>query len=407
MPNVVFVAPFLLAATSRFVRSVAQLPGVRFGLISQGPVEQLDADLRPQVAAHYRVDDTFDAQQLIRATKWIASRMQGVDRLLGTLEQLQVPLAEAREELGLEGMRAETARNFREKNRMKELLRAAGIPVARQRLLRSVEEGVAFARDVGYPLVVKPPAGAGAIATFQVEDEEQMRRGLQGIGASGENPVQCEEFISGLERSFEVVSMGGKPVWHSLTRYAPPPLDVLRNPWIQWTVLLPGREVDDPGYDDVRKAGFAALKALGMDTGISHMEWFRRRDNSVLVSEIAGRPPGAQIMTLISYAHDIDMYSAWARLMVYGEFDPPPRKYAAGAAFLRGQGRGRVTAIHGIERAQRELGQLVVEAKLPQKGQPQASSYEGEGYVIFKHEDTTLVERALQRVIEIVRVELG
>ena len=27
--------------------------------------------------------------------------------------------------------------------------------------------------------------------------------------------------------------------------------------------------------------------------------------------------------------------------MVFDEFDPPERKYAAGAAFLRGQGRGQ------------------------------------------------------------------
>ncbi len=46
---------------------------------------------------------------------------------------------------------------------------------------------------------------------------------------------------------------------------------------------------------------------------------------------------------------------------------------------------------------QRELGGLIVEAKLPQIGQPQASSYEGEGYVIFRHPETEVVEEALRR----------
>jgi hypothetical protein len=43
-----------------------------------------------------------------------------------------------------------------------------------------------------------------------------------------------------------------------------------------------------------------------------------------------------------SRAHDFDCPAAWARLMIFGEFEPPQRKYAAGAAYLRGQGQGRV-----------------------------------------------------------------
>ena len=121
-----------------------------------------------------------------------------------------------------------------------------------------------------------------------------------------------------------------------------------------------------------------------MDTGLSHTEWFRRPDGSVAISEVAARPPGAQFTTLISYAHDVDFYRVWARLVVFEAFDPPGRPFAAGTAFLRGQGRGRVQAIHGLERAQRELGELVVEAKMPRPGQPAAGTYEGEGYVILR-----------------------
>ena len=78
---------------------------------------------------------------------------------------------------------------------------------------------------------------------------------------------------------------------------------------------------------------------------------------------------------MLGYAHDIDIYRPWAELMILGRFDPPERRYAAGAAYLRGQGRGRVRAVHGIDALQRRLGHLVVEARLPQPGQPAASSY--------------------------------
>ena len=64
-------------------------------------------------------------------------------------------------------------------------------------------------------------------------------------------------------------------------------------------------------------------------------------------------------------------------------------------------------AIRGLERAQRELGSLVVEAKLPRPGQLPAGSYEGEGFVVLRHPDTAVVARGLERLVDGVRVELG
>jgi hypothetical protein len=195
-------------------------------------------------------------------------------------------------------------------------------------------------------------------------------------------------------------------VWHSITHYYPNPLDVVRNKWIQWCVVSP-REVDDAQYDDIRDAGSRALKALGMETGLSHMEWFRRRDGSIAISEVAARPPGAQITTLNSRAHDIDFVRAWTELMIFGTFTRPVRKYAVGIAFLRGQGSGRIKAVHGLDVIAREMGSLVVDVKLPVPGAMPASSYEGDGYIILRHPETVVVMQALQRLITVVRVELG
>jgi len=298
------------------------------------------------------------------------------------------------------------ARNFRDKSRMKDVFRQAGVPCARHRLAGSADAALEAAAAIGLPLVAKPPAGAGARNTMRFDDLDALRQyvGLQPPTAS--RPLLLEEFVVGEEHSFDSVSLDGRSVWHSLTHYAPGPLQVMENPWIQWTVLLP-REVDHPRYDDIRAVAARALDALGMGTGLSHLEWFRRDDGSIAVSEVAARPPGAQFTTLISYAHDIDFYRAWAELMIHSTFDPPPRRYAAGLAFLRGQGRGRVRVIHGLEKAQEELGELVVEVRLPRAGQPQADSYEGEGFVVLRHPETRVVADGLRRLVQLVRVELG
>ena len=406
MSAVVFVAPYYLDTTLRFVRAAAALPGVRLGVVSQEPWEKLPADLRDRVAGHWRVTDPLDAGQLAEAVASLRDRLGSVDRLLGILEHLQVPLAEVRRRLGIPGMGPEAARNFRDKARMKDVLRAAGVPCARHALAASEREVRAFAAEVGFPIVCKPPAGAGAKATFRVDGDAALDEALRFARPTPEEPVLLEEFIAGEEHSFDSVVVGGHPVWHSLTRYFPGPLEVLHHPWIQWVVVLP-REVDDPAYDDIRRIAFRAVGALGLETGLSHLEWFRRPDGSVAVSEVGARPPGAQLVSLISWAHDTDFYGAWARLMVEEEFAPPERRFAAGAAYLRGQGSGRVKAVHGLERAQEELGELVVEARLPRAGQAASGSYEGEGYVILRHPETAVVERGLRRLVTLLRVELA
>lgn len=406
MHFVIFAAPYFTENATRFIQATVGQPDVRVAVISQEPQERLAQHLRDRIVAHWKVEDIFDPKQLAHAAGVLSGHFGPIHRLYGAYEQLQVPLAEARELLGVEGMSAEAARNFRDKSRMKNVLREAGVPCARHRLAHDDAEGWSFVEEVGFPLVLKPPAGAGAQSTFRVDNAEAFGEALRISAPSEQQPVLIEEFITGEEHSLETISIGGRAVWHSLTHYYPTPLEVLRNPWIQWCLLLP-REIDGPQYDDIREAAGAALKALGMDTGLTHMEWFRRRDGSVAISEVGARPPGAQITTLVARAHDIDFLHAWARVMIYGEFEPPERRYAAGAAFLRGQGSGRVVAIHGLEQAGRELGELVTDVKLPEVGQTPTGSYEGEGYVLLRHPETEVVKQALQHLISIVRVELG
>lgn len=406
MPNVVFVAPYFAETTLRFARAMAREPGVRCGLLSEQPPEQLPVEVRRGFAAHQRIDDALQAAGIVQGARALAARIGGVDRLVGILEQLQIPLAEARRELGLPGMGPETARNFRDKARMKTLLAGAGIPCARHRLVTDRREAIAFASEVGFPLVFKPPAGAGARSTFRVDDEETFLRGLEVSGPAPETPLLIEEFVTGREYSFDSVTVRGEPVWHSFSRYLPSPLEVIENPWIQWCVLLP-RQVDDPLYRLVHRVGTRALRVLGLETGIAHMEWFERPDGSIAISEVGARPPGAQITSMLSYAHDFDIYRGWARLMAYDAFEAPPRRWAVATLFLRGQGRGRVVAVHGLDRAQRELGPLVVEVKLPGRGQAPGSGYEGEGYVILRHAETRAVLEGVKRLMELVQVELA
>jgi biotin carboxylase len=356
--------------------------------------------------AHWQVTNIMDVQQLIWAARGLQARHGEAHRFFGAYEQLQVPLAVAREALGIHGMSVDAATNFRDKARMKTLLRGAGIPCARHRLAASVDDAVAFAELSGFPIVVKPPAGAGAVSTYRVDHMEALRQAIVMSPPSLEQPVLLEEFIVGEEHSFEALTLNGEQIWYSLTHYYPTPLTVVENPWIQWAIVLP-RELDGPQYADIAKVSRRALATLGMQTGLSHMEWFRRRDGSLAVSEIAARPPGAQITTLMSRAHDFDVVVEWMRAMIFNEFTVPERKYAAGAAFLRGAKQGRIAGVRGMDEVRDQVGGLITDAKIPQVGAMTNTSYEGEGFIIVRHEETARVEQALQLIVSTVRVDVA
>lgn len=254
MVAVAFVAPYLLEATARFVTLTSEIPDVRLGLVTHEPLEKVPQPLRSRLAGHWRVDNALDPQQVADAVRGLSGQLGHVDRLVGALEQLQVPLAEVREVLGIPGMDVATAHNVRDKARMKEVLRAAGIPCARHALVHDAHQARRFAAEVGFPLVAKPPAGAGSQATYRLDDGNALEGWLHAVPPRGEEPALLEEFLVGEEHTFDSVTLGGRTLWSSIADYRPPPLEVLRNPWIQWTVLLP-RDVSGPEYSEIHRIG--------------------------------------------------------------------------------------------------------------------------------------------------------
>jgi len=399
--NVVFVAPFPIETTMRFVRAAARLDDVRLLGVVHTPPEGDDRRAYHDVV---RVTEPLSVRDTIDGIDVLRRRHGEIHRIIGILEPMMVPLAQARVHFGVPGTSPETAELFRDKAKMKAALRRAGLGVARSKLVAAEGDARAFAEEVGFPMVLKPPAGMGAKSTFRVSSLENLLRALQGMGASAENPVLAEEMLRGEELSFETLTVGGVPRAHSISQYFPSCLEVLENPWIQWVCFFP-RDVSGPEYDGARAMGFAAIKALGLDNGVTHMEWFRREDGRLAIGEIAQRPPGANITRMIGLAHDVDAYRAWARAVVDGELDAPwERKAAAASVFLRGMGRGRVTSVTGLHEVHEAVGKWIVEADIPTVGAPKKDGYEGDGYIVVRHPSTDAVKDMVKTILATVKV---
>src|SRR5262249_57871077 len=136
---------------------------------------------------------------IARGVRAVNEHVGQVQRLIGVFEHLQVPLAQVREQFGISGMDATTARNFRDKAQMKSVLRAAGVPCARYRLAESATVAAGFADEVGYPLVVKPPAGAGAKSTVRLDDAGDLKGWVEAAPPEPGRPARRGEVPTGAD----------------------------------------------------------------------------------------------------------------------------------------------------------------------------------------------------------------
>ena len=403
MRNVVFVTPFPSRSMDE-VRAVAGLDAVRMLGITQEAPRGGDAEVFADVVT---VDDTNDAAQLVAAARVLERRHGQIHRVVGTRESLQVPIGELRRALGVPGPGPDTAERFRNKARMKDELRRHGLPCARHRLLRSWDDAEAMIAEIGLPMVVKPLAGSGCEGVWRARTIDDLRNALSALHASPENPVLAEEMLVGREFTLETITIGGQVRFHSLSWYHPTTLEAMETPGRQWVVVMP-RDISGPEWSDAVDLGVRAITALGLETGVTHMEWFRRDDGSLAIGEIAARPPAGIHMLVTGLAYDIDLIRAWARAVVDDAFDGPfTRRYAVGTACLRGAGRGRVLRVTGVDRVQELVGHLIVEARLPEPGAPRSNSYEGDGYIVVRDPDTEVVTAAMKTITETIGVEYG
>ena len=104
MRHVVVVAPFLGASMSHALRCFAALENTRLGVISHEPLQRVPEDIRGRLSGHMQIEDALDPQQLVDATRAFIKEWGRVDGLEGYLEQLQVPIAAARDVLDLDGL---------------------------------------------------------------------------------------------------------------------------------------------------------------------------------------------------------------------------------------------------------------------------------------------------------------
>ncbi|MDB5219301.1 MAG: Carbamoylphosphate synthase large subunit protein [Myxococcaceae bacterium] len=384
--RVVFLAPIYPPEMIEYTRGLAEVGAKVFG-VGDTPREALPARVKPYLHDYLQVprimaeDDVMD-----RVTAWL--RGKSIDRVLANWEPLVILAARLRERWGMPGMSVDAVRGFRDKQLMKERVAAAGLRVPRSRRVRTETETRAAAEEFGYPLIVKPIAGAGSADTYKAETAKELDEILVKMRGVGE--ASCEEYIDGEEFTFDTVCIGGKPAYENVAQYLPKPIEMRSLEWVS-PVIITVRDMLQPKIQGGITLGRKVLGALGMGDGFTHMEWFLTPKGEAVFGEIGCRPGGAHIVDQMNYTSDIDLFREWARVACWGTFEADAtRKYNAGIVFKRAFGQGRITRIEGLADWLRMCGDAVVEEKLLRPGTPRRNwkhTLLSDGHVLVRHPD--------------------
>ena len=212
-----------------FARGLAEV-GVGVWGVGDTPRHELPHAVKPYLVDYLQVPRILDEHDVMnRVSDWLRGR--DVDRVLTNWEPLVVLAARLRERWGMPGMSVDTVRGFRDKETMKERLRAAGLRVPRSRRVRTAAEARAAAEEVGFPLILKPIAGAGSADTYAVASPAELEEVLPRLGNVIE--ASCEEYIDGDELTFDTVCMRGEPVYENVSLYLPKPLEASKVEWLR------------------------------------------------------------------------------------------------------------------------------------------------------------------------------
>jgi hypothetical protein len=347
--NVVYLSPHFPPQYHQFCRHLKEAGANVLG-IADAPYDLLAPEVRQALTEYYRVDDMHDYDALVRACGYFTHRYGKLDRLDSLNEYWLETEARLRDDFNIFGVRGATIGSIRRKSLMKAKFRAAEVAVAPGRVVHTLAEAKALIAETGYPVVAKPDAGVGALNTYRLDNDKDLE-----VFFKSKPPVEyiLEAFVKGGICSFDgLTDRLGRLVFYTAHVYSQGIMETVN-------------EARHVSYHSLREIP-PALEALGRRCVQSfdvrerffHMEFFQTGPDRYVALEVNIRPPGGYTTDMFNYANDIDIYRAWARLLVTGDADLKyARKYHCCYASRKREQHYR----HGHERIMARYGDCIVQ----------------------------------------------
>lgn len=314
--NFIFISPNYPSHYFQFTKRLKDR-GVNVLGIGDASWDSLSSDCRDSLCDYICVSQLSDYDSVYRAVAQFISRYGRISHIESQNEYWLELDARLRQDFNItSGPWPSDIERMTHKSLMKQAYAAASVKTARWTLPQNLDQAIAFAEEVGYPVILKPDRGVGAANTWKIRDRAQLTDifnnsfGIQFIE---------EEFIPGHIVTFDGITDSNCEILVALSSNQPiPPLEVVTN---QTESISHCESVPL----DLRKAGEAVLKEFGVRNRFFHFEFFRidrskkglGRKGDIIGLEVNMRVPGGWIPDQMNYATDSDVYTIWADSIIY------------------------------------------------------------------------------------------
>ncbi|HEV7588755.1 MAG TPA: ATP-grasp domain-containing protein [Longimicrobium sp.] len=307
----------------------------------------------PEVLVVERTDE--DALEPLLRARYGADGIAGIT---SSSEYFVATAAALAARFGLPGPGAAAVHAARDKSWQRRTMADAGLPTPAFRPAASAPEAIWAAREIGFPVVVKPVSGSGSVGVRACATAAEVGRHAaallsRAVAAGEPRRVLVEERIDGPEFSVELFS--GRVVGITRKHLGDPPC------FVEAGHDYPA-EVEPDVARALEEAVVRATALLGLGWGPLHWE-LRMRGAEAVAIEVNPRLAGGFIPELVRHAQGIDLIRQTLRLVV-GEAPElaPVRARHASIRFLFAPGDGRLEAADGLGAARAVPG--VVDATL-------------------------------------------
>ena len=317
MKNFIFISPHFPVNYRNFCIKLHE-NGVNVLGIGDAPYDSLDYMLQGALTEYYRVNNMENYDEMYRAVAFFCFKYGKIDGLESNNEYWLEQDARLRKDFNIPGLKPETLSSIKSKSGMKKYYAQAGVPSARYHLVTDLAQSLTFIDKVGYPVIAKPDNGVGAVDTFKISSDDELKTFHE--QNFGDVQFIMEEFVPGEIFSYDaIIGSHGQPLLETGNNTPRSIMEIVNN---QESCFF---FIEKQIKDDLREAGRRCVGAFGIRSRFIHFEFFRLLEDHAYLGEKGTivsleanlRPSGGFTPDMINYANSTDVYKDWADMITF------------------------------------------------------------------------------------------